>query len=167
MTEENDLKRTPEEPDPKEFYEKYSEKKDSVKNTEDLSAFLEELMSQRHGYSSICEAFILGMQATIKAMDRHDNGGITGFQHGWILGQLLVKEKGIKHGIRIVNYDDFCYPYYEDHFNPKTIPRNIFESIQKEVVGRIENSPDVNPKVMEHWKSIAEGKVPFGWSLSE
>ena len=31
----------------------------------------------------------------------------------------------------------------------------------------IKENPDAHPKVIEHWKKVAEGKVPFGYKIKK
>lgn len=76
-----------------------------------------------------------------------------------------------KVGLKITDYDDMLYPQYENKFE-KTIPRDIFESLQKAAKEKLEKDvrpsyPTTHPLVVEHWQSIVDGKVPFGYTIEE
>ena len=107
------------------------------------------------------------MIATAKYIDRSDVGGITGFQASFI-GWEMIKEffHESKIGMRLVDYEDMLYPQYEEKFK-KIISKDIWESLQKQAEINLKESPDAHPKVIKHWKSIVEGKVPFGYKVKD
>ena len=57
--------------------------------------------------------------------------------------------------------------FYEDKFQ-KTIGSDTFDALQNQAKRLIETNGDhAHPAVIEHWKSIAAGKVPFGYVVKE
>lgn len=70
-------------------------------------------------------------------------------------------------GMRLLCYDDMLYPQYEHMF--KTIPKWSWESLQKEAKRLLEENKNSSfpayKDVIEHWKSIADGIVPFGYEI--
>ena len=60
------------------------------------------------------------------------------------------------------------YPGYADHYD-KVISEEIWESLQEEAKKKLEqakkNKEFASPNVVEHWRSIVDGKVPFGFRV--
>lgn len=122
-----------------------------------------------HTYSTIVDAIGACCIAAVCAADRSEQGGITGFQAGAVMWYFIrnFMYHGNEVGLRIVDYDDMLFPQYEDKFE-KTIPRHIFESLQKVAKEKLENKVHhAHPLVVEHWQSIVDGKVPFGYTIEE
>ena len=97
-------------------------------------------------------------------------------------------------GLKIIDYDLMLYPQYEDKFTEKTISKWQWEALQKKAqkeIDRIQETVEsynrnqaegmekfinkegrdwvetdfCNVRVLNHWKSIVEGKVPFGYRV--
>lgn len=75
-------------------------------------------------------------------------------------------------GISIMDYDNFLKPNMDEYFE-KSISQDVWERIQAEAQSRlaeIENIKDGEPMPNEdeinHYKNIAEGKVPYGYVVS-
>lgn len=134
-----------------------------------LPTFINHLINDySHDYGTICHAITASSIATAWAINKSDIGGITGFQASIIMW-LFIKnwyKTGNKTGLKLVDYDDMLYPQYENHFD-KTISKEIFENLQKIAKENLKDSPNAHPDVLKHWKSIAEGIVPFGYKVSE
>ncbi len=131
---------------------------------ENLSEYLTQLLDREHNYNTIAEAIVAGLRASLKAMDRHPNAGITGFQHGWIVRHFLHKELSIKGPAQLLKYEDMLYPQHQRYFE-KTITREAWEFLQTEATKRLKEVEGnmAHPNVMAHWQSIVDGKVPFGY----
>lgn len=153
----------------KEYKDYIYEKANKVKTKKDLDALLKEVINNKElDYGKIVYAMSACMIATSRYIDMSKVGGITGFQASFV-GWEMVREFMIydnKTSLRIVNYDDMLYPQYEMEFK-KTISQNTWKSLQKQAKIKLKESPDASPKVIEHWKSIIEGKVPFGYKVEE
>ena len=71
-------------------------------------------------------------------------------------------------GLGILDYDAMLYPCYADHYD-KVISEEIWESLQEEAKKKLEqakkNKEFASPNVVEHWRSIVDGKVPFGFRV--
>lgn len=99
-------------------------------------------------------------------------------------------------GLKIINYDLMLYPQYEYKFTEKTISKWQWEALQKQAqkeLDRIQETVEnynksqaegmedfinkegrdwvetdfCNIRVLNHWKSIVEGIVPFGYRVVE
>lgn len=95
--------------------------------------------------------------------------GITGFQAGFAMFDFIraFNYPSNKCGLRIIDYDDMLYPQYEYKFQ-KTISLSTWQSIQVEAKKRLDESKsNVHPAIIAHWKSIANGVVPFGYCVEE
>lgn len=73
-----------------------------------------------------------------------------------------------KCGLKIIDYDDMLYPQYDYKFE-KQLSQETFDALQstaKELLSE-DIAYLVHPKVLKHWKSIAEGNIPFDYSIKE
>ena len=152
---------------------------DNVKTVADLTEFVRHLTEDyRHDYGTICHAVAAAALAAAKTVDRSPSGGITGFQAGAIMWEFIrhwIKKEG---PLRLIEYQEMLYPQKEDHF--RTISKSTWEWLQKEarelLDGRKNRNPDgsvfsdsvdAHPEVTAHWKSIAAGTIPFGYTVKE
>ena len=143
---------------------------------ETLPAFINHIMNEyEHDYGTICHAIAACALAAAWATNRHKQGGITGFQAGFVMWDFIKEWKYIenKTGLKIVDYDNMLYPQYENKFD-KVISKKTFEGIQKEAINRLveyyntpENERYIHPDVAKHWRSIAAGNAPFGYKIRE
>jgi hypothetical protein len=144
-------------------------KKAEGMSLEELPYFLTELMEHQHDYGGICHAIAAGALSTMYAMDKHKNGGITGFQASCALWDVIreCSYSGNKTGLRLVDYDNMLYPQYEYKFQ-KTINESTWSNLIEQAKDNLSKSDGwANTHVIEHWKSIVDGKVPFGYIISE
>ena len=139
---------------------------------ETLPQFINHIMNDyKHDYGTICHAIAACSLAAAWAANQHEQGGITGFQAGFVMWDF-IKEwmySGNQSGLRIVDYDDMLYPQYENKFD-KVISKGTFEAIQKvaqERLDQVKQGREVHPDVIKHWKSIVAGNVPFGYKIKE
>lgn len=161
----------------------YEEAKSQTLET--LPAFINHVMNDyEHDYGTICHAIAACALAATYAANEQPQGGVTGFQAGYIMVQYMKNwmYSDLKTTLRIVDFDKMLYPQYEDYFD-KLISKETFDSIQEEArrniaeveeqkktleeSGEMRNAVLVHPVVLKHWKSIAEGNVPFGYKVKE
>lgn len=131
-----------------------------------LPEFINKLLDDySHDYGTICHAITAGGLATMHAMDNHEQGGITGFQAGCIMWEFIRRYMyhDNKTGLKLINYDNFLYPQYEDRFQKRISPETWI-AIRKEAAAKIRIFGDTcNKQVYSHWLSIVNGIVPFGF----
>ena len=138
---------------------------------ETLPDFMNHVMNDYiHDYGTVCHAVsACALAAAWAANDsKGARGGITGFQAAFVMWDFIKQwdYSSNKCGLKIVDYDDMLYPQYDHKFD-KTISSNTWEALQeraKELLSENENSI-VHPDVREHWKSIVNGLVPFGYTV--
>lgn len=151
--------------DEKEFRDTYSPRIKEV-TLETLPAFVNELMNQEHDYGSICVALGLAAAATAWACDKHENGGITGFQAGavfWEFVRAWDPSMIGECGARVVNYDELLFPQYKTKFT--SISQSTFDTLKKEAEKQLADNDMAHPEVIAHWQSIVAGQVPFDLSI--
>ena len=94
--------------------------------------------------------------------------GITGFQAGCIMWEY-IQNWGLSYKnkpLRIVNYDDMLYPMYNYKFT--TIDIRTWKWVQERAKELYNDGNCVAcDSVIDHWKSIIDGKVPFGYRVME
>ena len=132
-----------------------------------LPNFINRLLDDyEHDYGTICHALTAGAVATLYAMNNHEQGGITGFQAGCIMWGLIRNwtYTDNKTSLRITDFDKMLYPQYDDYFE-KTLPAITWEALRKEAEVLLENHKNAAPIVIQHWKSIIDGNIPFGYKL--
>lgn len=145
----------------------YKEAQDKDMTLETIPAFLKKLTTEyNHDYGTICHALTAGAIATMWAMNRTPQGGITGFQSGCIMWEFIRNWNGEKGPLRLIKYDEMLFPQYEDKFQ-KNISMNTWKYLQEEAKKNIDSKEHASLRVIHHWQSIADGIVPFGYAVKE
>lgn len=139
---------------------------------ETLPEFIRHVINDyEHDYGTVCHAIAACSVATAWACNEMEGarGGITGFQAGAVMWTFIRRwlYNRNKCGLRIVDYDDLLYPQYASHFDGSISPR-IWSAVQEEAKKLLEHvDPFTSNLVVEHWRKIADGIVPFGLSVRE
>lgn len=135
---------------------------------ETLPDFINHVMNDYiHDYGTVCHAISACAIAAAWAADNTENGGITGFQASFVMWNFVKQwsYSSNKCGLAIIDYDKMLFPQYEEMFTKKTISFATWKRLQeraKELLAEKENGI-AHPDVREHWKSVANGVVPFGY----
>jgi hypothetical protein len=135
---------------------------------ETLPKFLNHLIEDYiHNYGTICHAISAGAIATAWAIDNSKQGGITGFQAGCVMWKFIEQWMYSNNicGLKVLDYDNMLYPQYYSNFE-KNINEDTWIKIQ-DMAKKLFKEKDcfVHENVVEHWKSIIEGKIPFGYKV--
>lgn len=133
-----------------------------------LNSFINHIMNDyEHDYGTVCHAFAACALATIYACDKTEQGGITGFQSSMVMWEIVrqLLYPNNKCGLRMINFDDMLYPQCDYKFD-KTINSHSFNTLQNEAKKLLEED-SAHPLVMEHWQSIVDGVVPFGYKIKD
>lgn len=142
------------------------ERKD-IKSFDDLVSFLQRVKDNCNtGYGTAPRAIAQAALAT--AWFLSSDFGITGFQAGCVMWDFIRdwSYSGNECGMKIVDYDKMLYPQYDYHFE-KTIRRDTFEALQEAAKKNLEKSKFASSAVVNHWKSIVDGNVPFGYVIED
>lgn len=142
----------------------YKDAKEQTLKT--LPEFLRHVLDDYgHDYGTICHALAAGAVATTHAMNTSPHGGITGFQAGCIMWSYMMHWNHVEPPAKLVIFKDMLFPQYQEKFE-KTIAKETWDYLQEEAKKNLEITKEpVSPVIMAHWKSIAQGKIPFGYVL--
>lgn len=117
-----------------------------------------------HDYGTICHAIAAAAVAAAHAVEHSPVGGITGFQGGAVMWEFIRHWQGIDGPTRLMQYDDMLFPQMEHKF--RAISAETWEHLQKKAKENLSGDRAfAHPDVVAHWKSIAKGKVPFGFAV--
>ena len=138
----------------------------NIKSVEELVKFIDHLLNDyEHDYGTVVRA-ISAMTFATACMGATIEG-ITGFQAGFVMWDFikLWEYPDNKTGMRLVNYDNMLYPQYDEYFS-KVISKATWEELQAEAKKNLEEGAGAD-KVQEHWQSIIDGVVPFGFEVKD
>ena len=134
-----------------------------------LPEFLRELTEDyEHDYGTICHAIAAAAVAAAWSVERTPQGGITGFQAGAITWEIVRGWNGSMLGdlgLRIQKMDNLLFPQYADSFT--AIDAQTWERVQEKAKSNIAENEGAAEAVVAHWKSIANGQVPFGLTVTQ
>lgn len=150
------------------IHEEWFKQAEEVK-LDTLPKFLDHLINDYvHDYGTIVHAIAAGAIATAWAMNASEQGGITGFQASCLTWSFIRHwyYNNNKTGMRLIDYDKMLYPQYEDRF-AKTISKGTWEALQKEAKANLESHEQAHADVAQHWQSIVDGVVPFGYTVKD
>lgn len=137
---------------------------------ETLASFVDQVMNYyAHDYGTVCHAISACALAAAYAANNEEGacGGITGFQAGFVMFDFIREWNypNNKTGLAIRNFDDMLYPQYDYKFD-KVLKRSMWNAIKAEAEKKLEEDSDVAAlPVIEHWRKIARGIVPFGYRV--
>lgn len=135
---------------------------------ETLPAFMKKILDEPQDYNSIVEAVAACAVGAAWAADHSDKGGITGFQGSCVMWRFVQYWMFLQDscGLRLIDYDDMLYPQYEDKFTKKIINKETWEAMQKKAT-ELWHEGGGTERVRNHWRSIMEGNVPFGYKVED
>ena len=138
--------------------------------TEDVSSvdeFINKLSTEyEHDYGTVVHAMTAVAIQALKKFDDTPQGGITGFQANAIMWSFIRNWMHHEGPMKLVHYERMLYPQYEGEF-AKEIDKDTWKHLQDSARKRLTESVNVAPKVRAHWLSIAEGNIPFDYTLAK
>lgn len=136
-------------------------------NPEELKAFATKLMTEyTHDYGTIVHAATALALAAAWMVDRDPTqGGLTGFQGSIIANLFVAKWLHIDGPFRRIEYSQLLYPQYEDEF--QEISKDTAKWLREEAKKKLKDHPDAAPRVIEHWKKVADGYIPGGFVVRD
>lgn len=150
-------------------HKQFMERAKKIQNSEELKIFVDELTNNYgHDYGTICHAVAAAAIGAAHAVNRSNQGGITGFQAGAVMWEM-IRGWGIfgEGPLQIVEWNHLLYPQY-DYQMPRTISKNALEQLidmaQKKLA---ESTQHTIEPVLERWEMIAAGKLPAGMEIRE
>ena len=136
-------------------------------NAGSLSVFVDRLMREyQHDYGTICHAVAAAGLAAMRCVSRQPEwGGITGFQAGAIMWELIERWGQFSDGPkRMLSYRDLLYPQRRDKFTE--ISAETWAWAQAEAKKTLAESNGMCSNVNTHMESVAAGVVPFGLTVA-
>jgi hypothetical protein len=143
----------------------YKEAKEQTLET--LPAFMKKLSEEfEHDYGTICHALAASAIASAWAMNRTEQGGITGFQGGAVMWEFIKNwgYGGELKPLRLFDYSNMLYPQYEQYFE-KNISEDTWNWLQAQATEKLNGNNAISASVRVHLESIVNGVVPFGYSV--
>lgn len=143
------------------------ERRKDIKSLDELREFIDDIEKNYNYDYGVAPRAIA--QATLATADfLSSRMGITGFQASFVMWDFI---KGYLYqanecGLKIVNYDEMLFPQYKHKFE-KVISKKTWESIQKKAREKLDNIEDAHPDIIQHWQSIVDGNVPYGYRVEE
>lgn len=136
-----------------------------------LPEFIRHVMNDYdHDYGTVCHAISACAVATAWACDKMEGayGGITGFQAGFIMWGFIRhwRYTNNKCGLKILDYDNLLYPQYDYKFE-KAISESRWKTVQKQAERLLKEDEFACHDVVDHWKSIVDGNLPFGFKIGD
>ena len=135
---------------------------------ETLPAFLTKLLEEfQHDYGTICHAIAASAIASAWAMNKTEQGGITGFQAGGVMWEFIKNwgYGGEPKPLALLDYSNMLYPQYEYHFQRK-ISGDTWKWLQKKAEDMLsDDGAMMHPNVIKHLQTIVDGVVPFGYEV--
>ena len=148
-----------------EVRDKLESDRKEIKSFEDLVNFLKEVKECKFDYGVAPIAISQAALATAWYFTRVFE--ITYSQANFVMWDFITGwlYSGNKCGLKIVNYDDMLYPQYVEKFE-KTVSSGKWFMIQKQAKKNLKDyTKYTHPDVISHWESIANGIIPFGYSI--
>jgi len=131
-----------------------------------LPIFLAKLVDDyEHDYGTICLAITAAAIAAARAVNNSSQGGISGHQAGAVMWTFIQEWLSEKNPMKLVKFERMLFPQYEYHFD-KLISADTWQWLQEEARKHLaKNDPYLSAAVELHWRSIAQGAIPFGYKL--
>ena len=133
----------------------------ACRSIDEAAAFAHRLLSDyRHDYGTICHALSAGILAMAWGMNREPEGGITGFQSGFVMWGFVKRWMRLDGPLRLVQYTDLLFPQSDDKFT--TIDTHTAESLTETARKKLAETPAdrMSPVVRQRWEEIAAGTFP-------
>lgn len=132
-----------------------------------LPKFLKKLSNDyEHDYGTIIHALTAGSIATMWSLDRTPQGGITGFQASCIMWQFIQKWMHKDGPLKMIEFNDMLYPQLDHRFD-KTLSPETWKWLQEKAQENLGDVGHAHEDVVNHWRSIVDGQVPFGFVVTE
>jgi len=120
---------------------------------EELYDIISTLENRSHDYGTSALSMGLAAEAAFNYIARQV--GCTGFQSSCADLNFLARNRDIKNGFMIINFDDLLYPQYKRKISTwdELIYKNR-ENLAKAAKEKLEKYDDAHPIVVKHWKYL-------------
>lgn len=145
------------------------ERKAADMKPEGLMEFLRHLHEDYiHDYGTIVHAMSTFSVAAAWSFNKSEQGGITGFQAGFVMWGFISQWQNLDNeiGLKLIDMDDLLFPQYEYKFT-NTISEDQAKKLKELAAEKLEKETTAGTSVKNHWESLANGDLPFGFILKE
>lgn len=134
----------------------------ACRSIDDATVFARRLLTDyRHDYGTICHAIGAGSLAMAWGMNGEPEGGITGFQSGFVMWGFVQHWMSLEgQPLRLVQYNDLLYPQSDHKFtelSSETATSLVAKA--KELLAE-ERPHGMSDVVRQRWEEIATGEFP-------
>lgn len=146
--------------------DKLREDRKKIKSFHDLATFLKDV-ENNYNYEYGVAPRSIAQACLAVGWYLSDKMGITSFQAGCVMWDFICdwNYENNKCGLKIIDYDNMLYPQYRHRFE-KTIDEGTWRAIQEQAKKNLErDNIYTHPDVLNHWRSIVNGEVPFGYKV--
>lgn len=128
------------------------------KSMDELTSYIKALTDRPHDYGTCCYAMSLAAVAAFNFVA--SKLGTTGFQAGCAQMDFIRRERNLKHGFQLVDYERLLYPQYIDELtitpaillSKPDIRKSIAEAAKQKLA---ESGSNCHPEVRAHWERLA------------
>lgn len=125
-----------------------------IANTKGLKTFIDDLIKREHTYGTCCYAMSLAAYAAFTYTA--SQLGVTGFQASCADLDFIKRTRGYKGPFILLKGEDLLYPQYNLQNNLEAAIQDWGPWIKEQATELLAKSPDAHPKVIAHWKELAQ-----------
>ena len=143
------------------------EKGRNIKTIDELAELIKEV-EENFNYDYGVAPRSIGAVATVVANYLSRTMGITGYQAGFVMWDFILSYMKTSNecGLKLIDWDEMLYPQYQYKYE-KIIDRGTWNALQKQAAKNLEEADYAAREVIEHWRSIVDGVVPFGYTVKD
>jgi len=132
-----------------------------------LPRFIDMLIhGYEHDYGTICHAMSAAALAGAYALEHSPQGGITGFQSGFVMWGFLRNWLSVDGPLSLIQWRNLLYPQHVKDFPITIMDQETMDYLQaeaKKLLADPENGDGfTHPEVKAHWERLAAGQPPEG-----
>lgn len=140
---------------------------DQVKTVEELNLLIERLTAHPHDYGTIIYACAAAMIGAYKVMNASPQGGITGFQAGCLMWEMVHRFGEFSGGpLRIQDFDHLRFPQYDDDWAVWLSPEGRAQIVER-ANRALSEARSMAPGVRKRHEEIVAGSWPSFVVLGE
>jgi hypothetical protein len=124
-----------------------------------LDDVIKVMTERNHDYGTCVYAMSIAALSTHYYMGQQL--GVTGFQASAADLDFVKRSRGLKTGLRLIDYEQYLYPQYNTLQEVAEQRREFLRSAdaKKYVVEKLAANPEAHPDVLAHWKGILNDSI--------
>lgn len=126
------------------------------KSLTELEAIIMDLRNRKHDYGTYVYAMSIAATAAFYYMAH--SLGVTGFQASCADMDVLRRTRDMKHGFRIVNFEELLYPQYSDklRITPESLlaDKDTGKGVAEAAKQKLAEATNAHPDVVRHWRYL-------------